>query len=219
MSYEYSAVARGDMILAQHATSSGNFDVIICDILRRMNPKENHITTERSSNKFYILHNESNLNFVVAGPVTLQASEAFEFLTKVERLFIMKFSRVWKEAAPYGLHTEFSPSLKSLMQTPQDDKIQTIKSNMEETQSTMVNVLEHVTTRQTKLEDMEKSVLLLSDSANEYERSAKDINRKYCWQKYRLVLLIILILICIILIILFIACKGITLPNCRGKSE
>ncbi|OHS99850.1 Vesicle-associated membrane protein 714 [Tritrichomonas foetus] len=205
-SLEYTAVARKNVILAQFAASSGNYDVSISEILLRLNPKEERSACERSGHKYFILQQEEGLNFVVVGPPHLNSYIAYDFLGRVQRSFLLHHARTWQTAPAYGLQNEFSKTLENLLnEAIRHNRLEEAKSNLQDTQNTMSDNLQKALLRGDNLQDMENSASSIAASSNTFGRSATSVRRKMLCMKYRfhIVAVVAIVLIIIIIIIAF----------------
>lgn len=212
-SYEYAAVARDTTILAQFANVSGNFDVLVTEILQKINIRENQFVCERNGHKIFIqkytdLDNSDNSNgfnlyFILVCTINSQTNDAYSVLDKIQRSFLLRYSRSWQNCASYGLNKEFSGELNNIL-SAQQMKIQQIKDNLSTTQEQMTNNLQKALLRNTALEDLNQSASEISQSSREFARSSTRVNRRQFYNRLFIALLIIFILFAISLIIYFI---------------
>lgn len=201
-SIEYGAVARKDTILAQYADTNGNFDVMSANILKKLHSKDVRFACERESHKFYIYHdNENNLNFVVVGTLSFQPDQAYECLEKIKTDFYQHNHKSdWENAKPYGLQNNFSSQIKkNVLSYSRESKLSQIQNNLQDTQDKMTESMKSLVLRGRELEDLDEGAVSLEASSRSFERQAKSIRRKMCWQQYRWYILAVIVLIALII--------------------
>lgn len=206
--FDYAAIACNDVILVQHAISGGNFDVTIGDMLKRQNPRDATYAFEKGQHKYFVLHEESGLNFIVVGSLATQQQFAFTFLQRVQQAFFLNYSRrAWKDVRPYGLQSEFSDNLKQLMTAAsKDNKIEKIRANLAETQEVMQDSMQKVLLRGNQLNNLDKTSETLAQDARAFDRNATHIRRSMWFKKYQWIILGVAIVVVILIII--IACAS-----------
>lgn len=213
MTLEYAAVARENIILAQYASASGNFDIEFSDIFKKMNKNEGQFACEKKNKKFFILHDASGLNFIVVGAIELDQPKAFEFLKKLQRNFLIQHTRSWQNAEPFSLQNEFSPKIKSLLIETSSQKFEQIQRNLSETQDTMSKNIQNLMLRGNELELLDSTANELSNSSVEFVRTSASIKRQMFCQKYSLWFIIAGIAVVVIFLVIIIVC-GIKFNKC-----
>lgn len=210
-SCEYAAVVRNTTILAQYANTSGNFDILINDILQKLNPHDNRFTTEKDGHKFYAQRYSDSgtyfkdspdeptqeLYFVIVTFIDFPANQAYTLLDAIQKSFLLRHSRAWQKAPPYGLNNEFSGEIRRCI----DDKISKIQSNLENTVDLMKKTLQLTLSENASLEDLLVQAESISNNSQDYSRAANQIRRKMACEKYRYAIIIAIIAIVMILII------------------
>ena len=213
--YEYAAVARNSTILAQFANANGNFDVLITEVLQKINIPENQFVCERNGHKIFIRRYEDindsdessdkfNLYFILVTTLNCIPNESYNILDKIQRSFLLRYSRNWKNCASYGLNKEFSGELSNIINS-QQIKLQQIKDNLNDTQETMTNNMQKVLLRNNQLEDLNQSASEISQTAHEFSRNGIYINRRQFYNKLFIGVVIIFVLLAVGLVIYFIA--------------
>lgn len=219
--YKYCCVARDASILVQCAVSSGNFDVDAHVILSKINAaKDMRNTTDQGGNRYFIIHESSSLNFLIAGSTATEANSAFQILEDIKRRFMMSFGKTWQQAPVFGMQQEFSGTIQSLIQpSSHDKKFQQIRQNLNETKDQMADNMQQVLLRGNQLSHMEESADHIANSAKEYERQASSVRRKMCLQKYKWWILIAIIALIVLIIIILIACGKKLKTGCKTPKE
>lgn len=185
MGFDYAAVTRGETILCQCATASGNFDVTVMDIIKKLNPGDSRFQCERQNLRYFLLHDDNGLNFIIVGQIDAQAGGAFDILQDIKRRFTVQFGRQWPTAPAFGMQQEFSPQLESILKSQTDQKIEQIKSNLAESQSLMTDNLQRAIARGNTLNEMEEQASSVKSSAQEFGRQASALKRSMCWDKWK----------------------------------
>ncbi|OHS98370.1 Vesicle-associated membrane protein 7 [Tritrichomonas foetus] len=199
-SFEYGAVARKDTILAQYAAVGGNFDVISAEILKKLNQKDSKFALEKDNHKFFIQHEENNLNYIIVGSLSLQLQKANDVLSKINKSFISKFGNKWQESRPYGLQNEFSEEIKRLMT---EYKLSEIHHNLNETQDVMTDSLKKAMLRGQELEELELSSTAIELGSREYSTNVRSLKCKNICLKYWIYFIVAMVLFTILFIIGF----------------
>ncbi|KAH0788053.1 Synaptobrevin family protein [Histomonas meleagridis] len=207
MPFEYAAVARHDIILAQQACSSGNFDVLILGILKQLNPSDQRFQCEKSTHKIFIEQLDTGINFSVIGTQDITANDAFDFLRKLQTTFLMKHGRNWSTASSFSFQSEFSPVIKSLL--TETDKIKEIHENLNEAQELMKENIKEVYLRGSTIEALDNGAENIVTSSKQFNRKSTSMRRQMCWEKYKLGIIAgIFILALIIIIVIVVTAKS-----------
>ena len=214
MSYDFAAVSRDKTILALYATSPGNSDVLTVEILSGIEPNETQATREKGQSRFFVIHSKEGLNFIVGGSFDAKASDAFSFLQNLQRKFLIQYSRNWKNAQLYGMQQEFGPQIKQMIENTHRQAIETIQSNIEETQEIMTRNFEQALLRESTLSEMESKAQNLTNVAATFELSARAVKRKLCWEKYRYYVIGVSIIVIVLFLIIVISCGGFSFSQC-----
>ena len=219
MSIQYACVARGKTILVQCALSSGNYDVSALDVLAKMYINQQRATYDRSKVRYFVLRDDIGINYLAASEESFPLADAFAILEDIQRRFMMQFARNWRTVESYGLQSEFSDQLKSIIQNSTNLKIKKIQNNLEAAQDQMTKNLQSAMIRGDTIEDLNDKAYDIEAGATEFRRTANVVRRRMCWEKYKYYLLVVVVLIVLIFIIVAIACDGITFPSCRSRSS
>jgi hypothetical protein len=116
MTFDYAAVARESLILSQHAVTSGNYDLIAGDVLKRVGPQASTYQDPETDRTYYVLHGDDGLNFLVVCGPEISIDDAYLFLSRLQRSFLSRpCASSWRSASGYGLQNEFSEQIRELM--------------------------------------------------------------------------------------------------------
>lgn len=202
MTFEYAAIARNDVILAQNAITSGNFDVILGGVLKQITTSDARFQSEKSQHKIFTERLESNLIFAVIGGTDLGASEAYSFLKRLQTSFLIQHGRNWSTAQPFAFQNEFGPKIKLLLAEPK--KLETIHNNINQANERMQNSLKEAYLRGNSLQNLETKTDNLFSTSAEFERKANEVRRKmFCEQNRYYIIGFISVSVIILLIVIF----------------
>ncbi|KAJ9082823.1 hypothetical protein DSO57_1000808 [Entomophthora muscae] len=106
--------ARGSTILAEHATSTGNFTTVTQNILEKIPPGDSKLTYVYDRYLFHYV-SENEIVYLCMAEETFGRRIPFAFLEDVRRRFVQSYSEDFVRSAPvYGIN-EFSKILHSRM--------------------------------------------------------------------------------------------------------
>lgn len=212
--FDFSAIARQNVIIVQYATRGGNFDVTIGEMLKRQTTRDSQFAFEKGSHKYFVLRDDSGLNFIVVGPISTQQSVAFQFLQKVQRAFLINHPRKsWTDIPAYGMQNEFSDKLRQLMEAAaSDNKLEKIRSNLEDTRIEMSNNLQQALLRNNDLSELNRQSELMMQEARTYERNATSLRRTMWWRRWQWWIIGIVIAVLVLAIII-----GISVGSSKNK--
>jgi vesicle-associated membrane protein 7 len=219
MAFDFAAVAREKTILALYATSGGNADVVTLEILGGIEPGETRATREKGQSRYFVIHDNGGLNFIVGGSAKIPPDEAFSFLQGLQRKFLLQYPRTWKNSPIYGMQQEFGMQIKQMLENKTNEKIKKIKENLEETQETMTHAMEMALLRDSSLHEMELKTNSISETAGAYERKAISLKRRICWEKYRYYIIGVLIILVVLFLIVVISCGGFSFEYCKTNKK
>lgn len=219
MSFDYGCVARETTILSQCALSSGNFDVIVHDILLRVDKEQTRSTYDQNRIRFFILSDRTGLNFVVSGPSSIKSEDAFSTLADIQRRFTMKFARLWQNATPYQFQNEFESEIRSAMQSERQAKIDQIRSNIVECQEIAAQNYIKALTRENELSEMQEESDKIAEYSKAFLREATKVRQKMCWEKYKWYLLVLVCVLLVIYVIVAISCDGLAFQGCTHHKD
>jgi vesicle-associated membrane protein 7 len=121
------------------------------------------------------------------------------------------------------MNDEFSRTLEKKMQyfntNPNADKINAVRSQIDDVKNTMVTNIEKVLERGEKIELLVDKTETLNQQAFAFKKKATHLKRLMWWQNFKLQLIIFLIVAVVIFIITLVACGGFTFPKCKSKKS
>lgn len=219
MSFDFAAVLRDKTMLALYAIGSGNHDVVTQEIINSIDPGDKQITREKGNKRYYVIHDNGGLNFIVGTDLYVSSHEAFTFLQNLQRKFVLQYSRQWKTAHIYQMQQEFSPQIKSMMDNKSTQKIDQIKENLEETSIHMTHAFEQALLRESTLGELEDKSTKLHNGVLEFDRNAGILRRKMCFEHYRYYFIGGFIIFCVLLLVIIISCGGFSFKYCKSSKK
>ena len=212
MHFEYAAVARGKFILAQHASSSGGYDITASEVLQRLNPRDDRFTCDRNGKRVFLLHQAldgDSLNFVAVGGNNISEDIAYDFLGKLQRLFIIRNARRWQDAAAFSLQSDFSGEIARLMGSfDAGGRLREIRANLEEAQDKMRDNMQQALLRGENINELESNASSVAEASSEFGRTATSVRRRAQCRKYALWVAAALFVIVIMFLIIVTTTSG-----------
>ncbi|KAG8073596.1 hypothetical protein GUJ93_ZPchr0006g43930 [Zizania palustris] len=153
----YSFVARGAVVLADHAEVSGNFASVAAQCLQKL-PSSNNRFTYNCDGHTFNYHVHDGFTYCVVATEAAGRQLPIGFIERVKEDFAKKYSGgKAKNATANGLKREFGPKLKEHMkycdQHPEEiDKLAKVKAQVTEVKGVMMQNIEKVLDRGEKIE-------------------------------------------------------------------
>ena len=202
MEFLYSCISRNNVILAQYAFSSGDFDIIVSQILSKAHFKDHRIRMDKEDYHFFILHNDNGINVIICSTTSANSDITFRTLEQIYSAFLSKFSDKYVDAKQYQFDSEFNKDIQQIIaNNMQTEKIKSIQQNLEIAKDSMMDSLEQTLIRDEKLNDLSNKASILDDSAQHFRREANSLRIKMLFERYKW--LIFGIIIGIIIVIIF----------------
>ncbi|CAK9145559.1 unnamed protein product [Ilex paraguariensis] len=218
ISFIYSFVARGTIVLAEYTEFNGNFPAIATQCLERL---------PSSSNKFFYNFDHHTFNFLVedgyAYCVVAQESVgqqiSIAFLERVKADFKKIYTGGKADTAmAKSLDKEFGPIMKRHMQYiaehPEEmEKLMKVKAQVEGVKSVMRDNIDKAIGRGEVLTVLATKAEDLHNSAQELKDTGTQLRRKMWYQNMKIKLMFIGILLLLALIIWVSICRGFNCTN------
>lgn len=207
----YALVARGSVVLAEHAEPSvaGNFSVVAVGLLGKVPAEEGFRASWAAGQHVFHVLSAAGLTYLCMADQALGKRLPFSFLADVSQLFQGRYAAVASGAVAYEMNTEFAPVLRDRMHffntDPRADTLGRVRGEVVELKNVMVDNIEKVLGRGERLEVLVQKTDSLGQQAFAFKRQARVLRRHMWWQNARmaliigaLVLLAAYILVCII---------------------
>lgn len=228
----YSFVAKGNVVLAEHTTYTGNFSTIAVQCLQKLPSNSSKYTYSCDGHTFNFLL-DSGFVFLVVADESAGRGMPFVFLDRVKDDFKHRYGASIQnsDAHPladddedddlfgdrfsiaYNLDREFGPVLKEHMQYcmthPEEiSKLSKLKAQITEVKGIMMDNIEKVLDRGERIELLVDKSENLQFQADSFQRQGRQLRRKMWLQGLQMKLMVGGAIIVVILILWLIACGG-----------
>ncbi|KAF7150521.1 hypothetical protein RHSIM_Rhsim02G0009700 [Rhododendron simsii] len=231
-SFVYSFVARGTTVVAEYAAVTGNFPAVATQCLQRLPSANNKFSYNCEHHAFNFLvkdgYGRFSISMFPAPPFMLAKSYCVVAKESVENQLSLAFLENLKAdfekryvggteadtAVAKSLDKEFGPIMKEHMQYTVDNaeeiigKLAKVKAQVSQVKSAMLDNIVKVTDRGESLAILDGKAQDLRDSAQQYKKTATQINRKMWYKNMKTKLVVIGILLLLALIIWLSVCRG-----------
>ncbi|KXN65010.1 vesicle-associated membrane protein [Conidiobolus coronatus NRRL 28638] len=189
MSLIYSLVSRGEVILAEHQTNSGNFQSITQSILSKIPSTNSKLTYVYDKYLFHYIC-EEGIIFLCMADESFGRRIPFAFLENIKQKFTSSYSPNAIEDAPaYGFN-EFSKTLAQQMDTysndPNVDRFKQAKNEIEGVKDVMVQNIERVLERGERIDLLVDKTDNLTQSSFIFRKRSTALRRSLWWKNARL---------------------------------
>ncbi len=155
----------------------------------------------RGKGYYYFTINSHNIFYLILGDKNLKEREAFELIEilQQENIPLSIDSRTGK------LNLQGRQQLKSLVEdfmNNKSNKIQGIQNDVEQVKGIMEVNIKKAYTNVENVENMEQKAKQLREGAQEYNTSAKKLERATCWSNFKWLIILIAVIVLLIIIII-----------------
>lgn len=227
----YSFVSKGNVVLAEHTSYSGNFSTIAVQCLQKLPSNSSKYTYSFDGHTFnYLLDN--GFVFLVVADESSGRGLPFVFLERVKDDFKQHYGESINNSAnpladddedddlfadkfsiAYSLDREFGPKLKEHMQYcmnhPEEiSKLSKLKAQITEVKGIMMDNIEKVLDRGEKIELLVDKTENLQFQADSFQRQGRQLRRKMWLQSLQMKLMVAGAVLIFIIILWFVICGG-----------
>ncbi|KAL5710599.1 hypothetical protein ACHQM5_021142 [Ranunculus cassubicifolius] len=226
----YSFVAKGNVVLAEHTSYSGNFSTIAVQCLQKLPSNSNKYTYSLDGHTFNFLI-DNGFVFLVVAEEAVGRSLAYVFLDRVKEDFKQRYGTSVGSEGPhtladdeegllddrfdiaYNLDREFGPKLKEHMEYctnhPEEmSKLSKLKAQMTEVKGIMMDNIEKVLDRGEKIELLVDRTESLQFQADSFQRQGRELRRKMWMDNFKMKFIVGGTIFALILIIWLAVCGG-----------
>jgi vesicle-associated membrane protein 7 len=214
----YGVVAHGTTPLAEYSlVSEGNIKTMALRMLEQIDPSQQW--AEVDSNKFilYALTEPDRMTYICLTTDRASVQLRRSFLEELKGKWRSKYGNQGSSMKAYEKNGEFSNVIKTAFNTYNSEraqKVALIKENLQKAQDETAQNLTKALARGEQLEIMSQKADKIRDSAQAFHRSAGNLKRAMCWQKWRWYIIGGCILLVVIFIITMLICGGPSFSGC-----
>lgn len=230
----YTVVANKNVVLANHATTIGNFAEVTEQVLCRIDVTKNKkMTYEKDSYKYHYLYTRTGLTFLCITDEEFKQSSAFAYLDSVVEEFEKLFSSRSNFSEPMSLNGRLHPILKAKMKDfnliedqnklmpagaeasgSEDNKIQKARNVLNETKDKMAETIDAVLERGERLAILDERADNLAQNAVTFKQASRTVRRQMWWQNWKLKIGVGIGILIAIYVIVSISCGGLAWQSC-----
>jgi vesicle-associated membrane protein 7 len=216
----YSVVAHGTTPLAEFSLASeGNIKTMALRMLEQIDPSQQW--AELSSNKLvlYSLTEPDRMTYICLTTDRANVQLRRSFLEEIKGKWRSKYGNQGTSMKAYEKNAEFSNVIKTAFNTYNSEraqKVALIKDNLQKAQDETAQNLTKALARGEQLEIMSQKAEKIRDSAQAFHRSAGNLKRAMCWQKWRWYIIGGSILLILIFILVMFLCGGPSFSKCKN---
>ena len=219
--FKYAAVARGATPLAEHSLVTGNHRTIAIRMLENIDPKTQRAVVEQNQGVFTAITEPDRVSFVVLTDKSVRLDGRLAFLNDLKQRWRGRYGNSAAGFAPNSKNAEFgSTEMAALMRNYNSasfQKISTIQENLSEAQDQMTQNLTMALARHEQLSMMEEKAENIKESASTFKRTASQVRRHMCLQRWKWYFIGVAIALVVIFIIVWVAC-GASFQKCRKSA-
>ncbi|XP_006664247.1 vesicle-associated membrane protein 722-like [Oryza brachyantha] len=209
----YAMVARGTVVLAEHAAYAGNFRDIAAQCLHKLPAGDNRLTYTCDAHTFNFLIHQGYAYCVVATESTGRQIP-LALLDMIKDDFNKRYAGgKAATAAANSLSRDFGPKLGEQMQYCMDhpeevSKLAKVKAQVSEVKGIMMENIEKAIDRGQQIDVLVTRTEQLHDQAADFRQQGTRVRRKMWYQNMKIKLIVLGIIIALILIIILSVCRG-----------
>lgn len=220
MTIKFSAVAKGNLVLAKFASCSGNFTETAQQILKMIPPEDKRNTYCTGDSLFHYV-SENKLVYFCITDDKFPYPRAFSFLDEIKTKFLARFEGLPAVAVAYAAVNQidvgaFDIVLQTKMTKYNENKKaqRNIKADLEDLKNIMVQNVEKITLRGERLENLLDRTDVLAASATVYRSTAMQVQRKYWGQNIKMHIILVSVLVVLVYFSGAAACGGLKWSKC-----
>lgn len=186
----YALVVRDpDIVLSEYSRAQGNFAQITRNILSKL-PRSGKYSYTYNEKFCYHYISQENIIFVCLADAEFPRRICFLFLDDIKNNFLDRYGQVVNTVIAFGVNAEFAEILKNRMNyfntDPNADKLQAIRSSVDQVRNIMVENIDKVLARGEKVELLVKKSEVMSEQAVSMRKRAVQVRRKMWFQNIKL---------------------------------
>ena len=214
----YSLIARGNVVLTECTSKTGNFAQVTRVLLNKIAPEDSRMSYIYQSYVFHYIV-EDQITYLCMADETLDRQVAFQCLEAIKSKFQSAYGDRATKLIAYSVDVDFKRVLSQQMDYANNkaargnDKIAEINETMSQVKQTMYTNIDKVLERGEKIELLVDKSDNLNAHANQFKRRAKTLKNRLWWQNVKMMIIVFLVVVMVIYIIAAMAC-GFALNEC-----
>ncbi|KAJ1978871.1 hypothetical protein H4R33_005860 [Dimargaris cristalligena] len=215
-------VARGPIILAEHATESGNFNTVTQAILEKIPPNNSKLTYVYDRYLFHYICQDGIVYMCMADD-QFGRRIPFAFLEEIKHQFLDQYSPHQIESAlAYGMN-EFSRTIARQMEhfskNTQVDSIRQVQGEIAQVKDVMVQNIERVLERGERIDILVDKTDHLSNAAFAFRKRSTALKRSMWWKNTKLMAMLVLAILFMVYMTVSMACGFPGWDRCVGSGN
>ncbi|KAJ3056226.1 Vesicle-associated membrane protein [Rhizophlyctis rosea] len=217
----YGLVSRGAIILAEHATTTGNFTTVTQHILEKIPEGDSKMTYVYDRYLFHYVQRDGIIYLCLADD-TFGRRVPFAFLEDIARRFENHYGERAHSAIAYGLN-EFSKTIAQLMEfyssNPGSDKLRQVQGEIDQVKDVMVHNIEKVLERGERIDILVDKTDNLNQASFAFKKRSTALRRAMWWKNTKLMVILVAVIIFLIYFLISTHCGFPSWSYCRVRAE
>lgn len=215
----YALVARGPVILAEHSTTTGNFQQVTQAILDKIPPNNSKLTYVYDRYLFHYI-SENGIVYLCMADEKFGRRIPFAFLQDIKDRFCSSYSDGEVDGAiAYGLNS-FAGTISERMdyysRNPQIDPLRHVQGEISQVKDVMVQNIERVLERGDRIDILVDKSNNLNNAAFAFRKRSTALKRQYWWRNQKLMIMMVFAALMLVYLVISSACGFPTWSKCRG---
>ncbi|TPX60628.1 hypothetical protein SpCBS45565_g07465 [Spizellomyces sp. 'palustris'] len=215
----YGLVARGAIILAEHATTTGNFTTVTQHILERLPEGDSKMTFVYDRYLFHYI-SRNNITYLCLADDSFGRRLPFAFLEDISRRFENVYGDRAQTAIAYGLN-EFSKVIATQMEYYSNnqgaDRLRQVQGEIDQVRDVMVHNIEKVLERGERIEILVDKTDNLNQTSFAFKKRSTALRRQEWWKNTRLMILLVAVIFLVIYFTVGASCGFPGFHKCFGS--
>ncbi|XP_026194369.1 vesicle-associated membrane protein 7B [Cyclospora cayetanensis] len=215
----YALVARGNVVLCEHADSEGNFPTVTRLLLCRLPTNKQRMSYIYDRYVFHYIVVDG-ITFLTMADDSVGFALPFAFLEALKNEFLPQY----REAAETGIALSLQGSMESTLKALLDsfnthqtvDDFRQIRTQIDGIHSVMIDSIDKILQRGERIDLLVDQSEQLNQEAVTFRRQARRLKDAMWWRNVRIIALILGSISILGVILGMISCGGLTFPSCRS---
>lgn len=218
----YGLVARGSVVLCEHAITTGNFGAITQHILDKISPQQDSRMTYVYDKYLFHYMVRGGLTYLCLADEEFGRRIPFAFLDDLQQKFVAANQDKAKTALSFGLQ-EYARAVEQLMAHYSDsanvDKFKRLQGEVDQVKGIMVSNIERVLERGERIDILVDKTEELSQASFAFKKRSTALRRAMWWKNTRLLVLLGCASVFVVYFIVSYQCGFPGWHNCVGSSK